>query len=163
MVNRNTKTDPEADMNFPADRTANEKSKIRTVVDTLDPETAFISDEDVPESEWSQTPLTTQERKPAQLAIDAKVKALYEAWVKAERPKVAQSPRKRLVVKPDHAPAVRHMLGLAGRFLDVHVKVNPPAHNPDGNEIIVFTARDRNRRTPASTPVSAPESPTPEN
>jgi hypothetical protein len=100
--------------------------------------------EDVPEEQWEETALKApDERDEAQLRVDADVKAAYDAWMKAGKPAVSKSPRKRRAVAPQHGPAVRHMLGKAGRLHGVKVVISPVAHDKDGREIIVFSARDK--------------------
>ena len=112
----------------------------------------------VPEEEWGSHPLNTAAvRSPAQVKVDETVKALHQEWKDAGSPAERQSPRGRYTVSPEHAPSVRAMLTRAGTHLDVHVKIGPPVHDQDGNERIVFTARDRVRkpRSTADTPVIA--------
>ena len=112
---------------------------------------------EVPEAEWGSHPLTGgAARSEAQLKIDAQVKDLHEKWVAAGRPEIRQSPRKRFKVAPEHGPAVRHMLGKAGSLLDVHVKITPAAHDQEGREVIVYTARDRVRKPRATETPAVP-------
>jgi hypothetical protein len=99
---------------------------------------------EVPEDEWSSHPLADgPERKPGQVKIDGQVEALHQKWVDAGKPETRQSPRNRLLVDPHHAPAVRYMLGQAATHLKVAVKIAPVAHDQNGKEVIVYTARDK--------------------
>jgi hypothetical protein len=101
--------------------------------------------EDVPEEEWASIPplVAPTERDAGQLRIDAEVKDAFDQWVKAGKPHATKSPRKRRVVAPEHAPAVRHMIGNAARFHNVTAIISKPAFNADGKEIIVFSVRDK--------------------
>jgi Lsr2 len=100
--------------------------------------------EDVPEEEWDAAPLTVpEERDESQVRIDADVKDAYDKWVAAEKPTVSKSPRKRRIVSPEFAPAVRLMIGKAARFHGVSAVLSKPAFNKDGKEIITFSVRDK--------------------
>ncbi len=100
--------------------------------------------EDVPEEEWELAPLhVPDERDAAQLVIDGEVKAAYDKWVEAGKPNEAKSPRKRRRAAPEHAPAIRQMIGKAARFHNVRAILSKPTFDADGREIIVFTVRDK--------------------
>jgi hypothetical protein len=105
-----------------------------------------LSAEDVPEDEWVSAPLedtrARTERDAVQLKVDADVKAVYDAWITAEKPKPRQAPRKRYLVAPEHAPKTRAMLTNAGVHMKVRV-IQTKSHQPDGRVAIVFSAVDR--------------------
>jgi hypothetical protein len=104
---------------------------------------AFES-EDVPQDEWESHPLSDGPvRDASQLKVDKDVKAIHDAWIAAERPAVHDAPRKRYVVSPEIAPAMRWMLGQAGKLHDVQIKIQPVTHGADGRQVIVFTAIDK--------------------
>jgi hypothetical protein len=110
--------------------------------------------EDVPEEEWTEVPLSVpEERDAAQLVIDKEVKDAYDKWVAAGKPHAVKSPRKRRLANPEHAPAIRQMIGKAARLHKVTAVLSKPSFNADGKEIIVFSVRDkapaRNRKADA--------------
>lgn len=98
-------------------------------------------EEDVPEEEWSVTPLTdsSAERSESQKIIDAAFGELHAKWVAAGRPEPRQSPRSRRVIAPEHAPAIRKMIAEAAKLHDVNVKFAPAAFGQDGREVIVYS------------------------
>jgi hypothetical protein len=106
--------------------------------------------EDVPEDEWESQPLVTTAaiRSEGQQVIDRQVAALKEQWEAAGKPvpNPRKSPRSRRVVKPEHAPALRRMLGLAATFNKVGIAYFDTGHDKDGNEVIVYTVREAPKR-----------------
>lgn len=103
---------------------------------------------DVPEDEWTEAPLNDPaEKDPAQVRLEADVKDAHDKWVATGRPHAARSPRKRLVVAPEHGPAVRKMLGDAARHHKIRIVLGRPVHDQDGREVITYSARDRVERT----------------
>lgn len=132
----------------PEKKTSKNKALIPVPVDVLG------DSEDVPEEEWAEAPLSVpEERDAAQLVIDKEVKEAYDKWVAAGKPHAVKSPRKRRLANPEHAPAIRMMIGKAARFHKVTAVLSKPAFNSDGKEIIVFSVRDkaptRNRKADA--------------
>jgi hypothetical protein len=122
-----------------------------------------LTAERVPEDEWVSHPLHVQAvRSPGQVKVDETVKALHEDWLAAGSPAERQSPRGRFTVAPEHAASIRAMLARAGTYLDVHVKIGPPVHDQDGNERVVFTARDRVRKPRTKPDVNANADGTPD-
>ena len=104
---------------------------------------AFES-EDVPKDEWETHPLSDGPvRDASQLKVDNDVKAVHAEWIAADRPPVHDAPRKRYVVSPDIAPAMKWMLGQAGKLHNVQIKIQPVTHGADGRQVIVFTAIDK--------------------
>lgn len=104
---------------------------------------AFES-EDVPKDEWETHPLSDGPvRDPSQLKVDNDVKAIHADWIAADRPPVHDAPRKRYIVSPDIAPAMKWMLGQAGKLHNVQIKIQPVTHGADGRQVIVFTAIDK--------------------
>lgn len=100
--------------------------------------------EEVPQDEWESHPLSDGPvRDPSQLKVDADVKNVHEKWIKAGRPAVHDAPRDRYVVSPDIAPAMKWMLGQAGKLHNVQIKIQPVTHGADGRQVIVFTAIDK--------------------
>ena len=100
--------------------------------------------EDVPEAEWASTPLDETriiERSATQLAIDAAVKSVHDAWL-VNKPPARSAPRKRYTVKPEMAATTRAMLTRAGAFHKVRV-IATTTHDQNGMAVIVFSAIDR--------------------
>jgi hypothetical protein len=152
-----TLTDPDAQ---PADdskpkrtRRKYERKVIKEITD-LD----ALDAEDVPEEEWESHPLTDTGaiRSPAQMKIDAQVKSLFDEWVEKGRPDARHSPRKRLKVSPEDAPAIRFLIGQAGKLHDVLPKFSPVAHDQDGREVVVYSVSARVKR-PRNKDVPAPD------
>lgn len=114
--------------------------------------------DDVPEEEWEQHPLTatTVERDPAQVVLDTEFKALLDTWVKAGRPDYRHSPRKRRVVSPEHAPAIRKMYAESAKLYDVAVKFAPASHDQHGREVIVYAPEKKIVRPRRGKDVTAP-------
>lgn len=133
---------------MPEGRIDGETSKSRNLALIPVPLDVLGESEDVPEDQWNDAVLTVpEERDEAQLRIDNEVKSVYDAWVTAGKPAASKSPRKRRAALPEHAPAIRHMLGRAGRLHGVRVVIAPAAHDKNGREVIVFSARDKEVRT----------------
>jgi hypothetical protein len=130
---------------------APEKAKRKYKRDPLNipPADVLASDEDVPETEWVNRPLSSgPPRDAAQVSMDVKVKELFDKWVAAGKPVLAKSPRKAYRVAPEHAPAIQKMLTSAATFHGITVKADR-TNEPDGRVAIVYTARDKNVRKSA--------------
>ena len=118
--------------------------------------------DDVPEAEWGSHPLSSgAERDDAQKEVDGWVRDIHAKWKEAGEPEIRQAPRKRIRISPEHAPAVRWMLGRAADLLHVYVKFDETGHASDGREVITFTARDRRKRETKTDakPEGSPKSP----
>jgi hypothetical protein len=105
--------------------------------------TADTGMEDVPDDEG---PIQVKDaaRSDAQKVIDGNVKTAHDAWVAAGKPEeFNKSPRKRRVVAPDQADALRDMLKAAGRLHNLRVRIAPTKTLTDGNAAVYFVVTDR--------------------
>lgn len=108
------------------------------------PEDAISFDE-VPEEEWESHPLSPAPvvREAWQVRFDNRVKDVYDRWVAAGKPEVRKAPRDRIAIPPEFGAAARKALMSAGTLHKVLVKIQPVSHDPQGRQVIVFTAMDR--------------------
>lgn len=83
------------------------------------------------------------ERDAEQVKMDARVTAVHDAWLKADKPGLRTAPRKRLTVKPELKATTRGMLTRSGAYLKLRVHVYQTVHTQDGTVSIVYTAIDR--------------------
>lgn len=123
------------------------------------PEDAISFDE-VPEEEWESHPLSPAPvvREAWQVRFDNRVKDVYDRWVAAGKPEVRKAPRDRIAIPPEFGAAARKALMSAGTLHKVLVKIQPVSHDPQGRQVIVFTAMDRPAKPkPEEKPETKPE------
>lgn len=100
-----------------------------------------IMGEDVPEDEWAANPVHVSDkpRDESQQKLDSEIGALVAKWHELGDPAPIKSPRRRYAVSPDHAPAMRFMIGQAATLHNVKPNYAPAAFDKDGREIIVVS------------------------
>jgi hypothetical protein len=81
-------------------------------------------------------------RDEAQQAIDTRVKSVHEAWVAAGKPGLHLTPRRRVVVAPEHAAMTRAMITRAGVLHKVKT-IQDSKNLASGKVEITYGAIDR--------------------
>lgn len=138
--------------------TAHQYRKTSTTSDVALPDLAALNlatFEDVPDDE-APVPVKEMVRDEAQTTIDERVKAAHAAWIEAGKPQeFNKSPRKRIVIAPEHEAGVRKMLEKAGSYLNLRVRIAPSKTHESGNRMVYYVVTDRTKKADADATAAA--------